>query len=91
MWPFKKKIKVEQKRYPYSTRYESSNSSAWDSLGIIEKFALIIMPVALTFIDCFILEALFGLGTIANIVISIISTIVLMILIWWFAEWMVKE
>ena len=89
MWPFKKKRKETPKRYPY--RGQASNTSTWDNLSIIEKFVLIMSPIALTFIDCMILEAMFGFVLWVNVIISIISTIVLMILIWLFAGWMVER
>ena len=50
MWPFKKKIREEPKRYPYQRRYESSNYSVWDNLSFIEKFCMVFMPVMLGFI-----------------------------------------
>ena len=49
MWPFKNKIKIEPKRFPYGTRYESYNSSIWSGLSIIEKFCMIVMPCMLCF------------------------------------------
>tara|TARA_B100001250_G_C19810594_1_gene795525 strand:- start:3754 stop:4026 length:273 start_codon:yes stop_codon:yes gene_type:complete len=87
---FKKKIKEQPKRYPYRNNV-TSNYSAWDNLSIIEKFALITMPMMLTCIDYFITEALFGLGPGITWTIAIVSTIVLMVIVWYIAKWLTDE
>ena len=87
---FKKNKIKETKRYPYRNNV-SSNYSAWDSLSIIEKFALITMPIMLTCIDYMITEALFGLGPWLTWTIAIVSTIVLMGIVWFIAKWATDE
>ena len=87
---FKKNKIKETKRYPYRGN-PSSNYSAWDSLSIIEKFALITMPIMLTCIDYMITEALFGLGPWLTWTIAIVSTIVLMGIVWFIAKWATDE
>ena len=83
---FRKKIKEEPKRYPYRGN-PSSNYSAWDNLSIIEKFALITMPIMLTCIDYFITEALFGFAPWLTATIAITSTIFLIAFIWYMVKW----
>ena len=83
------KIK-ETKRYPYRNNV-SSDYSAWDSLSIIEKFALITMPIMLTCIDYMITEALFGLGPWLTWTIAIVSTMGLIGIIWLLASWASNE
>ena len=87
---FRKKIKEDKKRYPYRGN-PSSNYSAWDNLSIIEKFALITLPIMLTCIDYFITEALFGLGPWITWSIAIVSTIVLIGIIWFTVKWCTDE
>ena len=60
MWPFKKKIKEQPKGRLYGNRYSNQNYSTWDNLSIVEKIVFFGSPVALTFIDCMMLEAIFG-------------------------------
>jgi hypothetical protein len=91
MWPFKNKIKEHPKSRLYGNRSNNQNYSTWDHLSIVEKFCMILMPIGLTFIDCMMLEAIFGLGTWFNIIVSTLSTILFMVLMWWFAEWMAGE
>mgnify|MGYP001326711284 CR=1 FL=1 len=69
------KIK-ETKRYPYRNNV-SSNYSAWDNLSIIEKFALITMPIMLTCIDYFITEALFGFAPWLTATIAVTSILII--------------
>ena len=87
---FKKNKIKETKRYPYRNSV-SSNYSAWDNLSIIEKFALIALPIMLTCIDYFITEALFGLGPWITWSIAIVSTIVLIVFIWFLVKWCTDE
>ena len=87
---FKKNKIKETKRYPYRGN-PSSNYSAWDNLSIIEKFALITLPIMLTCIDYFITEALFGLGPWITWSIAIVSTIVLIVFIWFLVKWCTDE
>ena len=87
---FKKNKIKETKRYPYRGN-PSSNYSAWDNLSIIEKFALITLPIMLTCIDYFITEALFGLGPWITWSIAIVSTIVLIGIIWFTVKWCTDE
>ena len=87
---FKKNKIKETKRYPYRNSV-SSNYSAWDNLSIIEKFALIALPIMLTCIDYFITEALFGLGPWITWSIAIVSTIVLIGIIWFTVKWCTDE
>ena len=87
---FKKNKIKETKRYPYRGN-PSSNYSAWDNLSIIEKFALITLPIMLTCIDYFITEALFGLGPWITWSIAIVSTIVLMGIVWFTVKWCTDE
>ena len=91
MWPFKKKEIKETKHYPYRGRLESSNYSVWDNMSIIEKFAFIACPIMLTIIDYFITEALFGLGPWITWSIAIVSTIVLIVFIWFLVKWCTDE
>ena len=87
---FKKNKIKETKRYPYRNSV-SCNYSAWDNLSIIEKFALIALPIMLTCIDYFITEALFGLGPWITWSIAIVSTIVLIGIIWFTVKWCTDE
>ena len=51
MWPFKKKTVIrETKTYPYRGRVQPSNYSIWDNMSIIEKFAMIGLPIMLCFV-----------------------------------------
>ena len=45
----KPKIK-ETKRLPFRGRQQSTNYSSWDNMSIIEKFAMIFLPIGLGFI-----------------------------------------
>ena len=58
MWPFKKKIKETPKGRLYGNRYNTGKSdfSAWDSMSIIEKFAMIFLPCGLCFIFYIMLD-----------------------------------
>ena len=60
MWPFKKKIIIkETKSYPYGRmRQDMSNYSVWDNLSIIEKFAMIGLPIMLGFIFYMMCDAI---------------------------------
>ena len=87
---FKKNKIKETKRYPYRGN-PSSNYSAWDNLSIIEKFALITLPIMLTCIDYFITEALFGLGHWITLSIATSSTIVIICGIWLLVTWLSDE
>ena len=73
MWPFKKKIKETPKGRLYGNRH-SSDYSAWDSLGFIEKVAMILLPIMITFIDFMITDAIFGLPTWITVIIAVLST-----------------
>ena len=87
---FKKNKIKETKRYPYRNNV-TNNYSAWDGLSIIEKFALITMPIMLTGIDYMITEALFGLGPWLTWTIAIVSTIGLMGIVWLLVKWTTDE
>ena len=51
MWPFKQKTVIkETKIYPYRGRAQASNYSVWDNMSVVEKFAIIFLPVAMCFI-----------------------------------------
>ena len=89
MFGFKKKKIKETKRYPY--RGKTSNVSAWDSLSLIEKISIVVLPVALTFIDMMILDTAFGFIWQVSLIISILSTVILTGLIWVFAKWMTER
>ena len=61
MWPFKKKIIIKENKhtYPYSrTRGNTSNYSVWDNLSIIEKFAMITLPMMLCFMIWMMCDAI---------------------------------
>ena len=60
MWPFKKKIVIkETKSYPYGRmRQDMSNYSVWDNMSIIEKFALIGLPIMMCFIFYMMCDAI---------------------------------
>ena len=61
MWPFKKKIIIKENKhtYPYSRmRNDSSNYSVWDNLSIIEKFAMIGLPMMLCFMIWMMCDAI---------------------------------
>ena len=89
MWPFKKKPKIETKRYPYRSMQSPSSTSGWDGLSIIEKFVLIMSPIALTYIDYMITSIIFDyLPNWVVILIAITSTIILIAGIWWISKWM---
>ena len=90
MWFRKNKIK-ETKHYPYRGKADTSNYSVWDNMSFIEKFAIIGLPIGLTFIDYMMITAMFEFSKWLSIVIAIGSTILLMMLIWLFAEWMTNE
>tara|TARA_Y100001938_G_C7814879_1_gene293695 strand:+ start:156 stop:437 length:282 start_codon:yes stop_codon:yes gene_type:complete len=77
MWPFKKKIKETPKGRLYGNRHASRDYSAWDNLGFIEKVAMILLPIMITFIDFMITDAIFGLPTWITMIIAVSSTIVL--------------
>ena len=81
MWPLNNKTGIrENKRkvYPYGNRQSSQNYSVWDSMSFIEKFAMITLPIGLTFIDFMITDAIFGLPTWITAIIAIASTLLLM-------------
>ena len=89
MWPFKKKVIEEPKRYPYRNRYESSNYSVWDGMSIIEKFTMIVLPSCLCFMLYVISGSFISIWWIRLIIsISIISAIIslLYIIITWMTE-----
>ena len=49
MWSRKPKIK-ETKQLPFRGRQQSTNYSSWDNMSIVEKFAMIFLPIGLGFI-----------------------------------------
>ena len=90
MWPFKKKIKTVDKRRPFR-KHETSSYSAWDSLSIIEKFAMIILPVVLWFINYMVVQIIFEFKPWINASISLLVFGAYVALIWFFANWMTQE
>ena len=94
MWPFKKKIVIKEhsKVYPYSRmRNNKSNYSVWDNLSIVEKFAMFMLPTALTFIDYMITDAIFGFPKWLTACIAIGSTIFLLIFLNLFITWLTER
>ena len=84
MWPFKKKIKETPKRGMYGNRYDTSNYSSWDNMSIVEKFAMIFLPIGLGFIlytmlDMFIVIWWVRLIMSIGIVVGFISLITLIV------------
>ena len=79
----KPKIK-ETKRLPFRGRQQSTNYSSWDNMSIIEKFAMIFLPIGLGFIlytmlDMFIaiwwVRLIMSIGIVAGL-IGLISLLV---------------
>ena len=57
MWPFKNKIKETPKGRLYGNRYNSGNDvSGFASLSIIEKFAMVFLPIILVTMFYIMLE-----------------------------------
>ena len=86
MWPFKKKVIEEPKRYPYRNRYESSNYSVWDGMSIIEKFTMIVLPSCLCFMLYVISGSFISIWWI-RLIISIGITTLLLLFIYWIINW----
>ena len=79
----KPKIK-ETKRLPFRGRQQSTNYSSWDNMSIIEKFAMIFLPIGLGFIlytmlDMFIVIWWVRLIMSIGIVVGFISLITLIV------------
>ena len=93
MWPFKRKTVIKETRKVglYQRRYESSSSSAWDGLSIIEKFAMIMLPIALTFIDYMITDAIFGFPKWLTACIAIGSTTLIIIALNLIVKWITER
>jgi len=61
MWPFKKKIVIKETKhhYPYGRhRGNVSNVSVWENLSIVEKFAMLGLPVMLGFMIYVMIDAI---------------------------------
>jgi len=93
MWFRKNKIKETKKRKPgmYGNRHSTSNYSVWDNLSLIEKFCMIGLPPGITFVDYMIIDGVFGFVWWLSVIISIVSTVVLYMFMWWFITWMAGE
>ena len=83
MWSRKPKIK-ETKRLPFRGRQQSTNYSTWDNMSIVEKFAMIFLPIGLGFIlytmlDMFIVIWWVRLIMSIGIVVGFISLITLIV------------
>ena len=79
----KPKIK-ETKRLPFRGRQQSTNYSTWDNMSIVEKFAMIFLPIGLGFIlytmlDMFIVIWWVRLIMSIGIVVGFISLITLIV------------
>ena len=92
MWPFKKKEIKETKRYPYRGKSDMSNYSAWDSMSIIEQFALIILPCMMVFLIYMMCDMIStGLQWWVRLPIAIGITSLLLLVISVFATWMTER
>ena len=87
MW-FRKKIKETPKRGMYGNKHNTSNYSVWDGMSSIEKLCMVGLPIGLTFIDYMMIDGMFGFVWWLSASVSVISTIVLYTLMWWFITWM---
>ena len=93
MWPFKKKPVIkETKIYPYRGRVQPSNYSIWDNMSIIEKFAMIFLPVMQCFVFWMICDAIMpDLKWWFKLPIAVGITAGLMALITLFSTWMTER
>tara|TARA_Y100000593_G_scaffold22476_1_gene44793 strand:+ start:531 stop:806 length:276 start_codon:yes stop_codon:yes gene_type:complete len=85
MWPFRKKIVENTKKLPFR-RHQQTNISAWDGLSIIEKFAMVVLPIIQTFIFYMMLD-MTGLMWWVKLIIAISIQVLLMFIIWFLATW----
>ena len=90
MWPFKKKQIKETKYYPYRGRVDNSNFSSWDSMSIIEKFAIIVLPCMMLFMIYTMLDMWILLWWI-KLIISIGVIVLLGIIIFIIADWLSRS
>ena len=89
MWPFRKKIEETPKARLYGNRYNSDkNFSAWDSLGFIEKFALIFLPCMLTYMCYIMYESIFSCLWWINAIIAIVTVTLLIVFLFVFISWL---
>ena len=93
MWPFKKKTIRETKKVSLYGRQSrnASNYSVWGSMSIIEKFIMVMGPIALTYIDYMITDSIFGLPKWLTAIIAIGSTILLFTLLTLFITWLTER
>ena len=89
MWSRKPSIK-ETKRLPFRGRQQSTNYSTWDNMSIVEKFAMIFLPIGLgcilyTMLDMFIVIWWVRLIISISIVVGLIGLISL--LVNWITGW----
>ena len=89
MFKFFRKKEEPQKVYPYSRFRGGSydSQSAFSSVSIIEKFIIIVLPILQTYIVYIMLD-MTGLILCIRLLIAIGIEIILMILIYFFSNWM---
>ena len=93
MWPFKQKTVIkETKIYPYRGRAQASNYSVWDNMSVVEKFAIIFLPIGMCFIFWMMCDAIvpdlkwwFRLPIAVGITASLIGLITI------FSNWMTES
>ena len=91
MW-FRKKIKETPKQRRYGRKVDTSNSSIFDGMSIIEQFAMIMLPCVMGFVFYMMCDIIAtDLKWWIRLPISVGSVVCVMTLIWGFATWMSSE
>ena len=92
MWFRKNKIKHDKPKKHYRGRFDKSNYSVWDNISIIEKFAMITLPIMLCFIFYMMCDVISPeLKWWFRLPISVGGVIGVFTLIWGFVTWMSGE